>query len=54
MRVKGLECATFGAYHLVKSFISVFSLRREKCFSGGHVLEGHGWDGVLWDQLLVN
>jgi hypothetical protein len=39
---------------LVKSSVEVFSLRRGNCFLGGHVLEGHGWDGKLWDQLLVN
>jgi hypothetical protein len=39
---------------LVKSSVVVFSLRQGKCFPGGHVLEGHGWDGVPWNQLLVN
>jgi hypothetical protein len=39
---------------LVKSFATVFSLRRGKSFPRGRVLEGHGWDGTLWDQLLVN
>jgi hypothetical protein len=29
---------------LVKSSTVVFSLRREKCFPRGHVLEGHSWD----------
>jgi hypothetical protein len=39
---------------LVKSSAAIFSLRRGECFPGGRVLEGHGWDSALWDQLLVN
>jgi hypothetical protein len=39
---------------LVKSSTTVFSLRRGKCFPESRVLEGHGWDGMPWDQLLVN
>jgi hypothetical protein len=39
---------------LVKSSTTVFSLRQGKCLPGGRVLEGHGWDGAPWDQLLVN
>jgi hypothetical protein len=39
---------------LVKSFAIVFSLQQGKCFFGSCVLEGHGWDGTPWDQLLVN
>jgi hypothetical protein len=39
---------------LVKSSTAVFSLRQGKWFFGGCVSEGHGWDGVLWGQLLVN
>ena len=39
---------------LVKSSVTVFSSRRERCFPGGCVLEGHGWDGTPWDQLLIN
>jgi hypothetical protein len=39
---------------LEKSSATVFSLQRERCFPGGQVSEGHGWDGASWDQLLVN
>jgi hypothetical protein len=39
---------------LVKSFAAVVSLRRRKCFLESRVFEGHSWDGVPWDQLLVN
>jgi hypothetical protein len=39
---------------LVKSSTAIFSLRQGKYFPRGHVLEGHGWDDMLWDQLLVN
>jgi hypothetical protein len=39
---------------LVKSSAVVFLLRRGKCFPEGRVLGGYGWDGALWDQLLVN
>jgi hypothetical protein len=39
---------------LVKSSTTIFSLRRGKYLPRGRVLEGHGWDGVPWDQLLVN
>jgi hypothetical protein len=45
---------SFDPIVLVKSSTAIFLLRRGKCFLESHVLEGHGWDGAPWDQLLVN